>query len=63
MTAPMPDPIPLAMPLGDAGALAAVVQDIGSAARCLAAIDARLTGGAAEAPGWLGDDASAAQPR
>ena len=60
MTLRMPDPIQLEMPPGDADAMADLARDIRSAARCLAAVDVRISGPAAEAPGWLGDDASAA---
>jgi hypothetical protein len=60
MTVRMPEPIPLEMPPGDADAIADLARDIGSAARCLAAVDARIAGPAAGTPGWLGDDASSA---
>jgi hypothetical protein len=60
MTVQMPKPIPLEMPSGDADAIADVARDIRAAARCLAAVDARISGSAAEARGWLGEDASAA---
>ena len=60
MTVQMPDPIPLEMPPGDLDAIAQLARDIGSAARCLASVDVRISGSAADVPGWLGDDASSA---
>jgi hypothetical protein len=60
MTTQLPTPIPLEMPSGDAHAIADLALDIAAAGRCLAAVDARISGPAADAPGWLGDDASAA---
>ena len=60
MTVQMPEKIPLDMPPGDADAMRDLARDIGSAARCLVSVDVRIAGAAAEAPGWLGDDAAAA---
>jgi hypothetical protein len=60
MTMQLPAPIPLEMPAGDADEIAALARDVAAAARCLAAVDVRISGAAAGAPGWLGDDASAA---
>lgn len=60
MTLQMPERVPLEMPPGDADAMAALARDVGAAGRCLAAIDARISDAADAAPGWLGDDASAA---
>lgn len=60
MTIELPDPIPLSMPPGDAEAMADLARDIAAAGRCLAAVDARISDPADCAPGWLGQDASAA---
>ena len=60
MTVQMPDRIPLEMPPGDADAIAELARDLGSVARCLASMDVRISGPAADVQGWLGDDASAA---
>jgi hypothetical protein len=60
VTTELPDRIALAMPPGDADELDALVSEVAGAAVCLAAVDDRLIGGAARAPGWLGDDAAAA---
>jgi hypothetical protein len=60
MTVQMPTPIRLEMPPGDAGAIADLARDVGSAGRCLASVDVRISGPAADAPGWLGADARAA---
>jgi hypothetical protein len=60
MTVQMPTPIPLEMPPGDADAIADLARDVGSAGRCLASVDARISGPAADAPGWLGADATVA---
>lgn len=60
MTISMPTEIPLPMPPGDAIALADLARDVAGAASCLTAVDERLVGAAATAPGWLGDDAAAA---
>lgn len=60
MTVQMPEKIPLEMPPGDPDAVADLVRGIRFAGRCLASVDVRISGPAADAPGWLGDDASAA---
>jgi hypothetical protein len=60
MTVVMPSPVPLPMPPGDAEAVADVVREVAGAAFWLALLGDRLAGPAASAPGWLGDDASAA---
>ena len=56
----VPDPLPLAMPPGDPGALDAVVSDVAGAGFSLTVLSRQLTGPAASAPGWLGADAEAA---
>jgi hypothetical protein len=60
MIVQMPKPIPLEMPPGDADAIADLARGVGSAGRCLASLDVRISGPAVDAPGWLGADASAA---
>lgn len=60
MTVQMPEPIPLTMPPGDPAVMGDLARDIATAGRCLAAIGARISGSADGAPGWLGEDASAA---
>lgn len=60
MTVVVPEPVPLEMPPGDVAALDALVVDVACAAYDLAVLSGRLVGPAAAAPGWVGDDASAA---
>jgi hypothetical protein len=60
MTVAMPNPIPLELPPGDAGALTELAGHVAAAAFCHGLLDERLLGAAASAPGWLGDDAAAA---
>src|SRR4051812_46298614 len=60
MSGRMPSPIELPMPPGDPEALADVVQDAAGAAYWLTVLGERLCGPAADAPGWIGDDAAAA---
>lgn len=60
MNVEVPEPVPLDMPPGNAGALTQVVQDVAGAAFHLNVLAGSLTGPAAAAPGWLGDDAAAA---
>ncbi len=60
MTVAMPNPVPLEMPLGDAGALTELARHVAAAAFCHRLLDEQLIGAAASAPGWLGDDAAAA---
>jgi hypothetical protein len=61
MTAAVPEPIPLEMPPGDPAAVEELVRDVAGAASLLAVLTDELSGPAASAPGWLGDDASAAE--
>ena len=60
MTVQFPEKIPLQMPPADPDAVGDLARDVGSAARCLASVHARTSGSAVDAPGWLGDDATAA---
>jgi hypothetical protein len=56
----LPVPVPLDMPRGNAETLTEVVQDVAGAGFHLNVLAGSLTGPAASAPGWLGDDAAAA---
>jgi hypothetical protein len=56
----VPEPVPLDPPPGDVGALEDVVEDVAGAAYWLTVLSGDLSGPAASAPGWLGDDAAAA---
>lgn len=60
MSVELPDPVPLGMPPGDVAGLTEVVQDVAGAAFQLNVLTGALSGPAASAPGWLGDDAMAA---
>src|SRR3954466_13840549 len=60
MTTTLHDPAPLDMPPDDVSALDDLVRAVAGAAASVAAVDDRLLGAAAGAPGWLGDDAAAA---
>jgi hypothetical protein len=60
VNAELPDPVPLDMPPGDVAGLTDVVQDVAGAGFHLNVLAGSLTGPAAAAPGWLGDDAAAA---
>lgn len=60
MTLQMPAKLELPMPPGDPASLADLVQDVAGAAYWLTVLGERLTGPAAAAPGWIGDDAAAA---
>ena len=59
MTA-VPEPVPLDLPPGDVGGLEDVVEDVAGTAYWLTVLSNDLSGPAATAPGWLGDDAAAA---
>ena len=56
----LPAPVPLDMPPGDADGVRELARAVTSAAFRLDLLDGQLTGPAAQAPGWLGDDAEAA---
>jgi hypothetical protein len=60
MTTTVPAPVPLEMPPGDVEALDELAQEVRAAAFRLAGLGDRLAGPAAAAPGWVGDDATAA---
>jgi hypothetical protein len=60
MSVRMPSPVDLPMPPGYPEALADLVQDAAGAAYWLTVLGERLSGPAAVAPGWIGDDAAAA---
>ena len=60
MTVALPEPVPLAMPPGDPGAVDELVRDIAGAAFHLAVAGDRLRGPGAAVPAWVGDDAVAA---
>src|SRR3982750_3656598 len=60
MTVMVPAPVPLEMPPGDPAAVDELVRDVAGAAFWLAVLRDELSGPAASAPGWLGDDATAA---
>jgi hypothetical protein len=60
MTVGMPSRVELPMPPGDPEALADLVQDVSGVAYWLTVLGQRLSGPAASAPGWIGDDAAAA---
>jgi hypothetical protein len=60
MIVQLPEKIPLEMPPGDVDAMQDLARRVGSAARCLVSVDVRISGPEVDAPGWLGDDASAA---
>lgn len=60
MTVFLPEPMPLEMPPGDPAAVDEVERDVGGAAFWLDVLGDELSGPAASAPGWLGDDATAA---
>lgn len=61
MTAGVPDPIPLEDPPGDPAAVEELARDVAGAAFLLTGLADGLCGPAATAPGWLGDDATAAE--
>ena len=61
MTVVVPDPVPLEMPPGDPEAVEELVSDVAGAAFRLGILADELSGPAATAPGWLGDDATAAE--
>lgn len=56
----VPDPAPLDPPPGNAAALEDVVEDVAGAGYWLTVLSTDLSGSAAAAPGWRGDDAAAA---
>jgi hypothetical protein len=56
----LPDPVPLDMPPGHVDALTDVVRDVAGAGFHLNVLAGSLAGPAAAAPGWLGNDATAA---
>lgn len=60
MSPVLPDPPPLEMPDEDPAALADAVTAVSGAASQLGILGVHLTGPAAAAPDWLGDDAAAA---
>ncbi|SNR49168.1 hypothetical protein [Blastococcus mobilis] len=60
MTAFVPQPVPLEMPPGDPAAVDELVSDVSGAGFWLAVLRDELSGPAASAPGWLGNDAVAA---
>jgi hypothetical protein len=60
MSIVMPDPVPLEMPPGEPAAVDELGRDVAAAAFWLALLRDELSGPAASAPGWLGDDATAA---
>src|SRR4051794_12792504 len=60
MTAPVPAPVPLEMPPADPAAVDEFVRHVAGAAFWLVVLRDELSGPAASAPGWLGDDATAA---
>src|SRR4051795_4352047 len=60
MTVMVPAPVPLEMPPGDPAAVDELVRDVAGAAFWLVVLRDELSGPAASAPGWLGDDATAA---
>lgn len=60
MNVELPEPVPLAMPPGDAEVLTEEVQEIAGAAFHLNVLASSLAGPAVTAPRWLGDDAVAA---
>lgn len=60
MSVVMPDPVPLEMPPGEPAAVDELGRDVAAAAFWLALLRDELSGPAASAPGWLGDDATAA---
>jgi hypothetical protein len=60
MTVFLPPPVPLDMPPGDPAGLADLARTAARASFRMALLDGHLTGPAAAAPGWLGDDAEAA---
>ena len=60
MTTTLPDKIPLDMPPGEPEALDELVRAVAGAAHVLAVLGGDLAGPATTAPGWLGDDATAA---
>jgi hypothetical protein len=60
MIVEMPEPVPLDMPAESPEALGDVVHDVAGAVFHLSVLAGALDGPAAEAPGWLGDDAAAA---
>jgi hypothetical protein len=60
MTTGIPEKIPLDLPPGDPEAVEELVRAVAGAAFCLAVLGGDLSGPAAAAPGWLGDDATAA---
>jgi hypothetical protein len=60
MTVFVPDPIPLEMPPGDPAAVDELVSDVAGAGFRLAVLRDELSGPAASAAGWLGQDAVAA---
>jgi hypothetical protein len=61
MSVEMPDPVPLEMPPGDPEAVEELVRSVAGAAFWLAVLRDELSGPAASAPGWLGEDAVAAE--
>jgi hypothetical protein len=60
MSVVVPDPVPLEMPPGEPAAVDELGRDVAAAAFWLALLRDELSGPAASAPGWLGDDATAA---
>jgi hypothetical protein len=60
MTTAVPDPVPLDLPPGDPAAVDELVRDVAGAAFWLAVLSDELSGPAASAPGWLGEDSAAA---
>jgi hypothetical protein len=61
MSVEMPDPVSLEMPPGDPEAVEELVRSVAGAAFWLAVLRDELSGPAASAPGWLGEDAVAAE--
>jgi hypothetical protein len=56
----MPGPVPLDPPPGDPDALDDLVRQVSGAVFCLGVLETSLSGPAGSAPGWVGDDATAA---
>jgi hypothetical protein len=63
VTAHLPERIPLDPPPGDPGAADDLVRQVNGAVFCLGVLETALNGPAGAAPGWRGDDATAAATR